>query len=438
MSQQFSENHAKAAQIMLSDILEKVLAHAENPGWLATYLTRQIRELIGGKIVVLAQCCHHQTPQHRLVSVCPERHTALVTTPVFEQLAKLSHQLSAPTIVSQEDGAPEIRKIFQDAGWGVSMLVPLNIGDTRFGLLCILDFLSTHRIEDVLQTLEILPNIVALVLKDSLMYEHLEQIVAERTAEICRLNKELEYRIAQRTAQLEAANRELQSFAYVVSHDLKAPLRGISQLTHWIVNDYASAFDEYGREMADLLLGRVKRMDNLIEGILSYSRVGRITGQQERIPLNTLLPMIVDSLSPPPSIQIHIAPDFPAIVGDAIRIQQVFANLIGNAMKHMDKPSGEIRAQWEDGGAEWRFSVSDNGPGIDAKYHDKIFQIFQTLHPRDEVESTGIGLAIVKKIVEFYGGNIWVESVVGQGSTFYFTWPKVMTGATIWTSDLQS
>ena len=137
-----------------------------------------------------------------------------------------------------------------------------------------------------------------------------------------------------------------------------------------------------------------------------------------------MLPAIVDSLAPPPSIQIHIAPDLPAIVGDATRIQQVFANLIGNAVKFMNKPQGEILVQWEDGGAEWRFSVSDNGPGIGAKYHDKIFQIFQTLHPRDEVESTGIGLAIVKKIVEFYGGKIWVESEVGQGSMFVLTWPK--------------
>jgi len=248
--------------------------------------------------------------------------------------------------------------------------------------------------------------------------------------EVRALNAELEQRVRERTQELEAANNELQQFAYIVSHDLKAPLRGMSQLTHWLVNDYAGAFDEQGREIADLLLGRVKRMDNLIDGILEYSRIGRVTGQVEQLDLNSLMTEVLDLLSPPSNIQIDIASKLPSISGDKFRIQQVFANLIGNAIKFMDKPQGKIRVTYEDGGETWRFCVMDNGPGIDAKYHDKIFQIFQTLHPRDEVESTGIGLAIVKKIVELYDGKIWVESEVGTGSTFYFTWPKSLTSQT--------
>ena len=259
---------------------------------------------------------------------------------------------------------------------------------------------------------------------------HLEELVKERTEEIQHLNARLEERVKQRTAELQAANEELQSFAYIVSHDLKAPLRAISRLTHWLVSDYGEAFDDRGREMAELLLGRARRMDDLIEGILAYSRIGRIVGQKESVHLDTLLPAIIDWLAPPPTIRIEVAPNLPTLVGDKTRFQQVFANLIGNAVKFMDKPQGEIMIQCRDAGDCWRFSVADNGPGIDPKYHDKIFQIFQTLHPRDEVESTGIGLAIVKKILESHGGRIWVESKIGAGSTFYFTWPKFVVSQT--------
>jgi PAS domain S-box-containing protein len=238
------------------------------------------------------------------------------------------------------------------------------------------------------------------------------------------LNAELEERVKNRTAELEAVNKELKSFAYVVSHDLKTPLRGISHLTHWLVEDYADAFDEQGKNMATLLIGRVKRMDNLIDGILQYSRVGRIVGEEEQIDLNTLLRDVIDSLSPPEHIQVSIEQDLPGIISDKIRIIQVFQNLIGNALEFLDKPKGKITIGCVDEGSHWIFRVADNGPGIDKKYHEKIFQIFQTLSPRDAHESTGIGLALVKKIVELYGGKIWVESTPGQGSVFSFTLPK--------------
>ena len=242
--------------------------------------------------------------------------------------------------------------------------------------------------------------------------------------EVHRLNEELEQRVHERTAELEAANKELQSFAYIVSHDLKAPLRAIAKLSQWLLEDYSSTFDAQGQEMVNLLVRRVKRMDNLIDGVLEYSRIGRVASQFESIDLNQLLPEVIDSLTPPPNIRIAITPKLPVIVGDTTRIQQIFANLIGNAMKFMDKAQGIITIRCEDADADWRFSVADNGPGIDPKYHDRIFQIFQTLQSRDEFESTGVGLSIVKKIVEFYGGKIWVESKVGNGSTFYFTLPK--------------
>ena len=255
---------------------------------------------------------------------------------------------------------------------------------------------------------------------------HLRQEIAERVRaeeEIRLLNTELEQRVRDRTAKLQTANHELKNFAYVVSHDLKAPLRAISRLADWLVNDYGEAFDDNGKEMAALLIGRVKRMDGLIDGILEYSRVGRIVGQIVPIDLAQLLPEILDSLAPPAAIRIEIAPELPVIVGDSIRIQQVFANLIGNAVKFMDKSRGSIRVDYADAGEWWQFSVTDNGPGIEPQHYERIFQIFQTLKARDELESTGVGLTIVKKIVELHGGRIWLESTPGEGSTFYFTLP---------------
>ena len=238
------------------------------------------------------------------------------------------------------------------------------------------------------------------------------------------LNVELEQRVKQRTAELEIVNRELKEFAYVASHDLKAPLRGIHRLARWLVEDYSNIIDDKGKEMVDLLVGRVQRMDNLIEGILHYSRIGRIQEEYKAINLNVLLQDVLDLLGPPEHIQITLDPDFPTIVAERTRIFQVFQNLIGNAMKFLDKPYGEVIVQWVDNETHWTFRVSDNGPGIEQQYQERIFHIFQTLQPRDEFESTGIGLALVKKIVNSYGGKIGVESEIGKGATFWFTFPK--------------
>ncbi|OHB35545.1 MAG: hypothetical protein A2Y09_07625 [Planctomycetes bacterium GWA2_39_15] len=235
--------------------------------------------------------------------------------------------------------------------------------------------------------------------------------------------KQIEARQIQLLNELKTVNQELSDFAYIVSHDLRAPLRGISSLAGWIATDYADRFDEEGKKQIQLLIGRAKRMNSLIDGILQYSRVGRIKEEKLEVDLNNLVKNVIDLISPPENIEVKIETELPTILCEATRIEQVFQNLISNAVKYMDKPEGKIKIGCCNEGEYWKFIVADNGPGIEEKYFEKVFQIFQTLKPRDEVESTGIGLSIVKKIVEMYGGKVWVESKVDCGSTFYFTLP---------------
>lgn len=225
--------------------------------------------------------------------------------------------------------------------------------------------------------------------------------------------------------ELRSANEELKNFAYVVSHDLKAPLRAIGSLAEWIAVDYADKFDEQGREHLRLLVGRVCRMNALIDGILQYSRVGRTDEHSSDVELAALLQEVIDLLAPPPHIRIEIDTPLPIVRIDRTRMQQVFQNLISNAIKYNDKPQGQVHIGCCAEEGCWQFYVRDNGPGIEQRYFERIFQLFQTLMPRDRFESTGVGLALVKKIVELHGGSVWMESQVGAGSTFYFTLPRL-------------
>lgn len=231
--------------------------------------------------------------------------------------------------------------------------------------------------------------------------------------------------------ELQNANQELKDFAYIVSHDLKAPLRGINSLAGWLVADFGNQLGDEGNKMIDMLMGRIHRMNSLIDGILQYSRVGRVQEDKVLIDLQDMVNNIIQMIKPPKNVIAKIDNKLPQIVFEETRISQVFQNLIENAVKYMDKEEGLINIGCEDLGSMWRFYVCDNGPGIDEKYKEKVFKIFQTLNPRDNVEGTGIGLTIVKKIVELYEGNIWFESKMGEGTTFYFTLPqnKVKLGA---------
>jgi light-regulated signal transduction histidine kinase (bacteriophytochrome) len=251
--------------------------------------------------------------------------------------------------------------------------------------------------------------------------EALEKRIKERTAQLEQLNTIL---LATAT-QLEKRNKELDQFAYVASHDLKAPLRAIANLSVWIEEDLEDKLDDETRHNMNLLRGRIQRLENLINGLLAYSRVGRLKSEPEQVQVALLLAEIIDSIDVPPDFNIQIVGKMPTLVTQVTPLQQVFSNLIINAIEHHHRSDGKVIISVREQEQFYEFAVTDDGLGIHPQYHDKIFTIFQTLQPRDKKESTGIGLSIVKKAVENQGGKIILESQLGQGTTFRFTWRKV-------------
>ncbi|MCP4040686.1 MAG: hypothetical protein GY731_01865 [Gammaproteobacteria bacterium] len=257
----------------------------------------------------------------------------------------------------------------------------------------------------------------------SLVFHRTRQLVLAKR-QLQALNEGLEQRVVERSAESEKRAAELEQFAYVISHDLKAPLRGISNLVSWLEEDLGDRLTTDTREQMDLIHDRLKWMHALIEGLLEYSRVGRVEGTLENVDTCELLTEVIDSLSPPAGMVIKPWTGMPTLSTDRIRLSQVFANLIGNAIKHHDRQDGQIRIGVSDGEGFYEFSVTDDGPGIAMQHQQKIFMMFQTLKPKDQGINTGVGLALVKKIVEERGGAVILESSLGYGSTFRFTWPK--------------
>jgi signal transduction histidine kinase len=223
--------------------------------------------------------------------------------------------------------------------------------------------------------------------------------------------------------ELTKKNKELDQFAYVVSHDLKAPLRGISNIIGWIEEDHAQNLTPEIDNNLILIKGRILRLENMINGLLDYAKIGKIKKGLNDVDVNALI-LDLKELILPPTISLLIEDKLPVIKAEKLSIEQVFSNLLSNAVKYNDKKNPKVIIRYKDAGDFYEFSVSDNGPGIESKYFGKIFEIFQTLQERDAFESTGVGLAIVKKIIEENQGTIHVESTIGEGSTFIFTWPK--------------
>jgi PAS domain S-box-containing protein len=237
---------------------------------------------------------------------------------------------------------------------------------------------------------------------------------------------EAQRRIKEYTDELERSNQELDQFAYVASHDLKAPLRVIDNASRWLEEDLATKLTDEDRENMVLLRSRVRRMEKLLDDLLAYSRLGKSgeSGYREVVQVSEIVDDIVALLSPPPSIELKVAPQFADISACRMPLQLVFYNLINNAIKHHDRDSGTIGLEVDIHADHYSFTVRDDGPGIPAEYRETIFEMFHTLKPRDQVEGSGMGLALVKKAVENLGGQVWVHCGAERGAAFHFTWPR--------------
>ena len=317
----------------------------------------------------------------------------------------------------------------------ISTTICVWFGNNKSGLIAItLGFLGSLYFAhaDGLTTLAIILSSICYFIMVGIKLTFAHQMrkatvkIAKQKDEIAKQKDNLENVVKKRTTELQEtvdeltrSNEELGKFAYVASHDLKAPLRAVTNLVSWISEDVKEGKDV--AKYVATLNGRVKRMEALINGLLEYSRVGRMHTETELIDINEIIKKLQEDY-PETAQKIIIESKLPVINFNTVRIGQVFSNLIGNAFKHHhDVQNAIVKVSCKEVGDDWVFCIEDNGPGIDAQYWDKIFEIFQTLKPRDEVESTGIGLAIVKKIIEDCDGRIWIESYIDEGSKFYFS-----------------
>ena len=261
--------------------------------------------------------------------------------------------------------------------------------------------------EDHLKTLQTIASLAATQLKNALSLQLREK--AEREKE-------------EVLKDLQKSNQELNDFAHVVSHDLKSPLRGMNTLVNWIKEDSEEFATEEVNKNFDLLLKRIDRMDLMINGILDYASIDKVDKIEKDIDLNIVVNDILDSIYIPDHFSVVIKNTLPVVKGDSYKLMQLFQNLISNAVKYSDKEKGLIEIGCKYKKEFWEFYVADNGIGIAEKYQEKVFQIFQVLEESED--STGVGLSIVKKVVDFYGGEVWLDSKLGEGTTFYFTLPK--------------
>lgn len=225
-------------------------------------------------------------------------------------------------------------------------------------------------------------------------------------------------------AELEKANAELDQFAYAASHDLRAPLRGITNLATWIDEDLPATTDAATRDHLRMLKVRAARMDRLISGLLELARVGRPRHRAERIDVTALLHETIELANPREASRIMMIGEMPMLIAERAALQQVFLHLISNALQHAGRDDVVVRISTHDRGDDWEFVVEDNGVGIPREHHGRVWQLFQTLEARDAVETTGIGLALVRKQVESHGGRVWIDPEAAVGATLRFTWPK--------------
>jgi two-component system sensor kinase FixL len=278
------------------------------------------------------------------------------------------------------------------------------------------------------------------ILRDNTETKIMLAQIRKSEAQTLRFQEDLKRQVAERTAQLAASNRELEDFASFASHDLKAPLRGIRAIAGFLEEDLEPHLTPQSRSHMHQMNLRVQRMEKLLDDLLDYARISDpdTVKSGEIISGNVLMQDIIGLLAPPEHFKIGFTGPFAEIQLPRMPLQQVLMNLLGNAIKHHDKPEANICVSVSDAGPAYCFTVADDGPGISKKFHDRAFKMFQTLKPRDQVEGSGMGLAVVRKHIESVGGTLALESEENAGCIFRFTWPKVREGSTSFSEEKEA
>ncbi|MFY0631911.1 MAG: PAS domain S-box protein [Flavobacteriaceae bacterium] len=310
-----------------------------------------------------------------------------------------------PEIIS--DTSLDNRYIIDDMERLSEISVPIIANDEIIGVIDSEHSSKNFFTKDHLKTLQTIAGLAATQLKNALSLQLREK--AEKEKELV-------------LKDLQKSNQELNDFAHVVSHDLKSPLRSMNALVNWLQEDCEEFAGKEVHQNFELLLKRIDRMDLLINGILSYASIDKVEKVEKETDLDVLVQDILETIHIPENFTIIVETKLPTIIGDSYKLIQLFQNLISNAIKYTDKEKGIVKIMCESENNFWKFSISDNGIGISDKYYKKIFKVFQVLEESEE--STGVGLSIVKKIVDYYHGKIWLESKVNEGTTFFFTLPK--------------
>lgn len=325
-----------------------------------------------------------------------------IEIPLGQGIVGTVAKTGVPEII--EDTSKDSRYIVDDMVRYSEITVPIIAEGEIIGVIDSEHSSKNFFTDDHLKTLQTIASLAATQLKNALSLELKQKAEQE---------KELVVR------DLRKSNKELNDFAHVVSHDLKSPLRSMNALITWMQEDYSEFLKEVEDTHFEMLIKKIDKMDHLINGILKYASVDKIQKQVKSINLNTIVEDILETIFIPSHIKIEIKNKLPVVKGDKFRLQQLFQNLLSNAIKYIDKEEGQVVVDCVSEGNYWKFSVKDNGVGIEKKYFKKIFKVFQVLEEGEN--STGVGLSIVKKIIDLYKGKVWLESSKDKGTTFYFT-----------------
>lgn len=308
------------------------------------------------------------------------------------------------------------------------MISPMLVGDKVIGAISAQSYRLNAYNDEYLALLSGAANQIAIAIENAHLYEKLQTELSERKraeAEVRELNAALEKHVRRRTAELEAANNELSSFTYTISHDLRAPLRGIHGLSHIFLEEFGTEFSDEARDYIRRIQGNARQMGELIDSLLTFTHLGRQPIHKVHLEMGELVQKTFDQLTKEESRKIDfVLKPMPAVYADRTLLALAITNLLSNAIKFTARrETARVEFGSQQIGQEVIYYIRDNGEGFDMAYASKLFGVFQRLHQQEEFEGTGVGLAIVQRIIERHGGRVWAEGSPGQGATFYFTVP---------------